>query len=101
MNHGTDTIPVIYRIWVTGNREVIALFPTLPGGNKPSEMSSYMHFGQHGAAERDAVYRVTRPASVTEAADLARELAGIGYQLEPVKRITWRHDQARMAALLN
>ena len=68
--------PVIFRRYPDG--EVVALFPTLPGG-RFGECVSYVHFGQHGAADHGHVVRNTRPARADEYADLHAELVQVGY----------------------
>lgn len=64
--------------------EVIAVFPDEPVGL--GQVNSYMHVGQHGASNMDALTRVTEyvplsPKDDREVADLWNELAGIGYKL--------------------
>ena len=46
----------------------------------------YAHIGQHSEASLD-YYREGRPATPKEYASLKRELTGIGYKLQVVKRI--------------
>lgn len=45
--------------------EIIALFPDEPGDNR-GNVSSYMHVGQHGAADYTGVVRSTTPATPEE-----------------------------------
>jgi len=82
--------PVIFRAF-RDNGEVIALFPTLPGGRRPWEILSYMHVGQHGTADYFALTAPapgggwssapTRPATALDYEDLYRELTALGYNL--------------------
>ena len=69
-------IPVIFRKFSDG--EVIALFPTLPGTNDPATCQSYLHVGQHGAADV-GITGCTKLATESEYAALLLELVAIGY----------------------
>ena len=66
--------------------EVIALFPDIDEGC--GQCMSYMRVGQHGAASR-TLTRVSRPVDLSEpdAAALVRELTGLGYDLQIIKRM--------------
>ena len=68
--------PVVFRKY--GDGEIIAIFPSLPGG-RFGECQSYLHFGQHGSADYGHVVRTTRPARPGDYADLQAELVEIGY----------------------
>lgn len=68
--------PLIFRKYPDG--DVIALFPTLPGG-RFGECMSYVHVGQHGAGDYGHVIRTTRPARPDEYRDLQAELMRVGY----------------------
>jgi hypothetical protein len=60
--------------------EVIALFPDLSyARNYMTE--SYMHTGQHGDCDYQAVIAMTTPAKPGEYKDLYQELETIGYNL--------------------
>lgn len=95
----TDTneqpTPVLFRVL---EKEVIALFPTLPGTNDVHTCLSYMHLGQHGSASVDLIAS-TRPATPLLYGPLADELRQIGYVLDIRKRMTRRHHAARRASL--
>lgn len=43
--------------------ETIALFPYMPGNAHGNAVTSYMHTGQHAAADYAGVIAVTRPAT--------------------------------------
>lgn len=76
---------VVFRKWKDG--EVIALFPddTNPHGGT---VTSYMHVGQHGAADYGHVIVATRPARPSEYRDLLAELKAIGYtDLRVMRRV--------------
>jgi len=74
--HENET-PVIFRKWRSGDHDILALFPTIPGS--PGLCSSYQHVGQHGSADYAHCIRQTTPASPAEYADLLAELVGQGY----------------------
>ena len=76
---------VIFRKWNQGG-DIIALFPEIPATVNPAHCLSYEHTGQHGTAHLSGVVANTRPATLGESADLARELEQIGYDLEPITR---------------
>lgn len=76
--------PVMFRAWRDG--DIIALFPTLPGNNRYDSCDSYMHVGQHGAADYTLVVSDTRPAQPEEYRGLMSELQAIGYNLKVVQR---------------
>lgn len=77
---------VIFRKFPDG--DIIAIFPELPGDSSPSTCLSYMHIGQHSAADP----RLPIPLAIeSEYAELMRELVRIGYtDLKVYKRIS-RH----------
>lgn len=91
-------VKVIFRKWSDG--DIVALFPEIPGDRKGWLCESYMHVGQHGAANCSGVIENTRPASPEEYEALLRELGSIGYgRLRIVKRMTPAMLKARRAAL--
>ena len=96
-DHANET-PVIFREYHDG--EVIALFPTLPGGSC-GQCQSYLHFGQHGAADYGHVVRTTGPAAADEYADLMAELVKVGYDDLSIyqREQPWMH-RARMDVYL-
>lgn len=102
----THELPVIFRICplahpdcsTMGNKAlaVIAFFPTLPDDYHGHYLQCYAHIGQHGRASFD-YYRLTKPASESDASALLRELRSI-YETEPdpvklrvFKRMTATH----------
>ena len=66
--------------------EIIALFAEEPADAEGKLCSSYLHVGQHGAADYHHVIRNSKPAKPDEYADLQKELEGLGYSLEIRKR---------------
>ena len=82
---------VIFRKWKGG--DIIALFPDEPWSRQDCTTSSYMHIGQHGAADYTGVIAATRPAREEEFRDLLAELQAIGYDdLRIVQRARPRFD---------
>lgn len=76
---------VVFRKWRDG--DIIALFPDEPWSRNDYSTTSYMHVGQHGAADYVGVIASTRPAREKEYRDLLAELKAIGYtELHVVQR---------------
>jgi hypothetical protein len=62
--------------------DIIALFPNVPYAPQlypVTTIMSYMHLGQHGAADYYHVMDITVPAKPSEYDDLYKELVSIGY----------------------
>jgi len=70
---------VVFRTWKDEGEEVIALFPDDVSSPNARHCNSYMHVGQHGAADTRLVFEETREATFAEALPLYRELVRIGY----------------------
>ena len=68
---------VVFRRFKEG--ETIALFPYMPGNAHGNAVTSYMHTGQHAAADYAGVIAVTRPATGEECQELLAELTSVGY----------------------
>jgi hypothetical protein len=98
MEQETEVTKVIFRQFRTKQREVIALFPELPGDTEPYTCLSYMHVGQHGSASR-ALVNYTDHAWPSAYADLVAELTSLGYNLKILRRWTSAMDETRRAAL--
>ena len=96
MQDETTQTPTIFRKYRDG--EIIALFPTIPA-DLDGNCSSYVHVGQHGAADPGHVIARTRPATSDEYADLLAELTDIGYIVRPIRRVTRLMDEERRATL--
>lgn len=76
--------------------EIIAVFPQEPWDVDGIYCSSYMHIGQHGAADISICSnKTTKPASTDKCQDLIKELENIGYNLDIRKRISYKDDMAR------
>lgn len=76
---------VIFRVFKDHN-DVIALFPD-DVFDSQGNIASYMHVGQHAAADYTGVMRATRAASMDEYKSLKTELEKhVGYDLEIVSR---------------
>jgi len=82
-----DKTVVIFRKFKDG--AVIALFPEIQADRCCSSCQSYLHVGQHGAANYDLVNK-SKLASPKEYEDLKKELESIGYDLTIRKRINKR-----------
>lgn len=99
------SLPVMFRVSKDADREVAAVFPTLPGTNDPSTVTVYAHVGQHGSAPWSYVRDRTRPATEAEYAPLLREVRSIyeggpdPVRLRVVQRATRAmYDERRRAA---
>ena len=68
---------MVFRRYPDG--QVIALFPDIPWSGRRGKITSYMHVGQHGAADYAGVIAVTRPACEKEYRNPLSELRAIGY----------------------
>jgi hypothetical protein len=85
-----EPITAIFRVFKSGMKEVIALFPEVVADNYPPHCLSYMHVGQHGAADYDGVIRGSRPATPEESAPLRRELESLfEYVITEKKRASY------------
>jgi len=98
--------PVIFRVWqekyvpgqLPGHRdkEVFALFPTLPADCNGYYCTTYVHLGQHSSANYHRCIDHSCPAKPEEYAELKAELERIGYRLKVYKRATYAmHQQCR------
>lgn len=77
---------VVFRRYSDG--QIIALFPDVPWSGRRNEITSYMHLGQHGAADYRHVVTTTKPATEKESAGLLNELRQVGYNnIRVIKRI--------------
>jgi hypothetical protein len=65
------------------DKNIIALFPYDIWDNKLN-CTSYMHLGQHGAADYPGVIMVSVPAKEAEYSDLKKELECLGYDLKVI-----------------
>ena len=98
MEQDTEVTKVIFRQLRGKGREVIAIFPELPGDCSGLACMSYMHIGQHAGADHGLV-RYTDKAWPSAYADLAAELTDLGYNLKILRRWTFAMDETRRAAL--
>ena len=73
---------VIFRKFKDG--DVIAIFPKIKESDR--YLMSYMHVGQHGACS-PTIANITKLATKKEYSALQKELKGIGYNLNIVKKI--------------
>ena len=84
-----EVTPVLFRKSRDG--EVTAVFPCEVASTDDASMGCFSHIGQHGACSLDW-YRTTRPASLSEYADLKTELESppYHYRLKVYRRMTGR-----------
>jgi hypothetical protein len=94
-----EVTPVVFRAFPQG--EVIALFPAIAGG-RCGQCSSYMHVGQHGAADYGHVISITRPAELDEYEPLLRELVEVGYAPQVcLRERPWIHPEGMRQLTIN
>ena len=81
MEQDTEKTVVVFRYW---HWQVIALFPELiEDKHNPRIIDSYMHIGQHRAADYAGIMQFSRAATPEEYQSLKDELeSGFGYNLE-------------------
>ena len=94
-----DVTPVVFRVWPKAKGgDVIALFPALPSTGNPYECESYMHVGQHGAADCMGVIHDTRAAKPEEYAALKHELESepYNYHLKIYARVPRAMNEKRI-----
>ena len=89
---------VVFRKFNAG-KDIIAMFPREPGTYDPSTCMSYQHLGQHGSASTDIV-SITKLATPAEYAPLAKELKGLGYNLDIKEKMTYE-DMLERKRLIN
>lgn len=89
----------IFRVYPDG--EVIALFPQIAIRLDGYLCQSYMHVGQHGAANIDTVVVQTKLATKEEYKVLLAELEQIGYNPVVAKKCTYRDFQIRQKQAKN
>lgn len=82
-----EQVTVIFRKYSNG--DIIALFPTVRADIRGFLCQSYMHIGQHGAADYRKVIDDTKPANEDEYSVLLQELRMIGYNDLTVRK-RWR-----------
>lgn len=97
MEQDTYKTKVIFRKFPEG--DILALFPEISADFQPYHCLSYMHIGQHSAADINAMVINSKLATPTEYADLKAELESIGYNLHVCKRYTYAMFQNRCNAM--
>ena len=88
-----NPVIAVFRRWDDGG--ILALFPEYPADPFGRFCESYMHVGQHAAADYHGVVQRTSPAKPSEYVELAIELTRIGYEVRPVMRASSRHHERR------
>jgi len=76
--------------------DIIALFPEIPHDIQGNFCVSYMRVGQHSAAD-PCLSGVSKPASIQDedVKALFVELTVIGYDLKPIKKVSFKMHQTR------
>lgn len=88
---------VIFRKFRGG--DIVALFPEHLAGFDFYECQSYMHIGQHGAADIGYTILITEPCNPDEYASLQAELEILGYDLDIKTRYTKHMRDNRLSQL--
>ena len=91
----TQETLVVFRVWKSEPKRVIALFPEEPADCCGRHCSNYMHVGQHSGADYAGCIRRTRPAKINEEWELRMELDRIGYRLNTIDHARRGHAQRR------
>lgn len=89
----------VFRVYPDG--ETIALFPQIAASVGGYLCQSYMHIGQHGAADPSIVVRQTKLANQEQYLPLLKELERIGYNPIVAKRCTYKDLQIRQKQARN
>lgn len=83
MKRDKNITEVIFRVW---RNQIITLFPHIVCDFNGSVLS-YMHLGQHGAANYDHIIKESKLAAEKEYIDLYNELTNhFGYNLKVMKK---------------
>jgi len=64
---------------------IFAVFPH-EVDNYRGDIMTYQHVGQHSSGDYQVCLQQSKPATVEESADLKREMEGLGYDLNIVRR---------------
>lgn len=89
---------VIFRTWINErcNSDVTAIFPEIAASYiDPCFCACYEIIGQHSDCLPSRVRNKTRPSTQDEIAPIRTELEKIGYKLQPILRMRYRHLQER------
>lgn len=98
MNKDTEKTEVMFRVW---RGEIIALFPYIIA-SPDSSVSSYMHIGQHGAADDTMIIRRSKPAKEEYYAGLKAELEnGFGYNLKVIRKRDYKKFREAYKQFIN
>lgn len=90
---------VVFRKW-DDTGEIIALFPEIPTHTDRVCCQSYIHVGQHSAANYAGVVKRYTLATRIEYVDLLKELEQVGYSLHVVYNATCAHVETRQTCKL-
>lgn len=90
---------IIFRYWRI-SKDVIAIFPEVPGDMNPYTCQSYERTGQHSACTPDGIIQESRLATPKEYNDLKVELeSNFGYNLTIIKKHLSSHTETRRKGL--
>lgn len=84
-----EAITVVFRRY--SDDTIIALFAYSVCNKYEGTCNSYIHIGQHCAADYVGVIANTKPATESEYASLKKELEDMGYDLTVIKRRSSSH----------
>lgn len=89
-----ETTKVIFRTWK--NDGVVAIFPEMATSHiSACYCGYYAIIGQHSDCLPSHIIKKTRPATRDEITPIKTELEKIGYKLQPILRMRYRHLQER------
>jgi hypothetical protein len=83
MKKDTEKTEMLFRQYL--DNQIIALMP-YNIADKYGNVDSYMHTGQHSAADYSGVIMCTKPATKKESRELKKELSAIGYNIKEIKK---------------
>jgi hypothetical protein len=87
MEKDTHITDITFRKFSNG--EIIAVMPHEVCDYK-GNVNSYMHIGQHGAADYNHIISTTKLATPRDYATLLNELEGIGYNVRVIAKRTYK-----------
>lgn len=79
-----EPVVVLFRKWPDG--DIDAVFPGLPGTDKPGSVAVYAHVGQHSSGDYQLIMRKTTAALPSEYEALQKELESAPYHYKLIPR---------------
>lgn len=95
-----ETIKAVCRVWKTGNKNPILLFPESID-RRQYQIMMYEIVGQHGYGDHHGVVQMTRLATDEEAAEMAKHYEDYyrcKIKLMKKLKINWSQDEPLMTA---